>query len=226
MCHRVVSLPLDKPQRSVPQGNRWSRHASLSRPNTIGPRNSCASERRGSRTRSVLSGLIFRWPWFATDPHQNSCFRYLHRPARTPPGLPMGGGGQSKRGRPTPLQVLLAAALRPHRTYCGASRIGCRHATLNVRNGSVAALRSPTHGGPCQASCEPRAQAASHRVASVSAPTSRCKKARRGGYTATGFLSLFDERTFPPRNAFEPLLRRNAALPECVRKTTFTVSSQ
>jgi len=141
MCRRVVSLPLGKPQRSVPQGNRWSWHASLSGPNTIGPWNSCASERRASRARSVLSGLIFRWPWFATDPHQNSCFRYLHRPARLPPGLPMGGGGQSERGRSTPLQVLLAAALRPHRTYCGASRRGCRHATLRVRNGSVADCR-------------------------------------------------------------------------------------
>jgi hypothetical protein len=55
---------------------------------------------------------------------------------------------------------------------------------------------------------------------------SRCKKARRGGYIAAGFLSLFDERTFPPRNASGLLLRRNAALPECVRKTTFCVSSQ
>ena len=32
-------------------------------------------------------------------------------------------------------------------------------------------------------------------------PHSRRKKARRGGYIAAGFLSLSEERTFPPRNA-------------------------
>jgi len=42
----------------------------------------------------------------------------------------------------------------------------------------------------------------------------RRKKARRGGYIAAGFLSLSEERTFPPRNASGRLLRRNAALPE------------
>jgi hypothetical protein len=68
-----------------------------------------------------------------------------------------------------------------------------------------------------------RTPATSHRRP---APGYRHKKARRGGYIATGFLSLFDERTFPPRNASRLLLRRNAAPPEYVRKTTFTVSSQ
>ncbi|MDZ4061295.1 MAG: hypothetical protein U1C75_08945, partial [Brevundimonas sp.] len=65
-----------------------------------------------------------------------------------------------------------------------------------------------------------------HQPPARSAQTPGAKKPAAGDTFAAGFLSLFNERTFPPRNASGPLLRRNAALPECVRKTTFTASSQ
>ena len=108
---------------------------------------------------------------------------------------------------------------------------GCDHQRRdgNDQHGANSQAGRVTGGGRPRPALKPRAFSSRRkpgRAAQVGGRENEDKKARRGGYIAAGFLSLFDERTFPPRNAFEPLKRLNAAFLECVRLTTFYRSSQ